>query len=494
MTAESRPRLVTISAGVPGLDEVLGGGFPEYSFNLIAGEPGTGKTTFVHQLLFANASADRPAVYFTAVGESPLKMLRYQQQMKFFDPAKVGRDIRFVDLNADLRRWDLDHLLNVITRRVDESAAALVAMDSFRSLISGPATGDGDLKRFLQLLAMHLASCQATTFISGEYDDKDLFANPLFTLCDGLVWLYQSRHRNSVTRKLQVRKMRGQAEIPGLHTVRISSSGLTVFPRTQRRPEHRTRLPKERRVSTGVEQLNAMMCGGVPYGDTVLVAGPTGVGKSVLGQQFIAEGLRLGERGVIATFEEHPDDYIGRADSFGFPFKEAIERGDLKVLSFHLIDVALDAALLEIRQTLASLGATRLVVDSLTGFELALAPDLRDEFREGVSRMTNTLTAIGVTTYLMLEITEAFTHLSFAAEPISFMAENVVLLRYAEINAELAKVLTVVKMRRSGHSRQLRAFEITERGFVVTEHLRDYEAILTGAPRPLPRPLRSRSK
>src|SRR4051812_7995822 len=100
---EATQRLTNLQTGIPGLDEILGGGFPEYSFNILAGEPGSGKTTLVHQLLFANASAERPALYFTALGEPPMKMLRYQQQKTFFDASKVGTAIRFVDLSEHIR-------------------------------------------------------------------------------------------------------------------------------------------------------------------------------------------------------------------------------------------------------------------------------------------------------------------------------------------------------------------------------------------------------
>src|SRR3954454_23452924 len=95
---KEKTTLQLLSTDVPGLDEVLGGGLPEYSFNLLAGPPGSGKTTLVHQLTFANASVERPAIYFTVVGEPPMKMLRYQQQMGFFDAEKVGTAIHFVDL------------------------------------------------------------------------------------------------------------------------------------------------------------------------------------------------------------------------------------------------------------------------------------------------------------------------------------------------------------------------------------------------------------
>src|SRR5688572_23056818 len=107
MSGSEKKGLKLLSTGVPGLDEVLGGGLPEYSFNLLAGPPGAGKTTLVHQLTFANASNERPALYFTVVGEPPLKMLRYQQQMGFFEPEKIGAALRFIDLSQEVLHGEL---------------------------------------------------------------------------------------------------------------------------------------------------------------------------------------------------------------------------------------------------------------------------------------------------------------------------------------------------------------------------------------------------
>lgn len=331
---------------------------------------------------------------------------------------------------------------------------------------------------------MHLTSWQATTFLLGEYSEEDVQANPVFTVCDGLLWMFQSRERNSVVRRLQVKKTRGAAPMPGVHTFRISDEGVRVFPRTQRRPAHDRRPYSKARVSTGIPTLDATMNGGVPCGDSVLVAGPTGVGKTLVGTQFIADGLKHGEAGVIAVFEEHPDDYIQRAKELGFDLASALESGHLRLVYLRPLDLSVDETLLQMRDAIEAVDARRFTIDSLTGFELALAPNFRDEFRDALYRMVGAITGEHVTTLMVVEVTEHFHELSFSPHAISFLTENIILLRYGEIDGMLEKVIAVVKMRRSNHSRELRVYEITDRGIVITDDLREYQGVLTGAAKP----------
>src|ERR1700682_6083923 len=120
-----------LATGVPGLDEILGGGLPEFSFNLIAGQPGCGKTTLAHQMMFALATPERPALYFTVLGEPPLKMLRYQQQFDFFDNEAINHSIRFVNLSEETLAGGLDVVLQRIGAEVKAHPPALVFVDSF---------------------------------------------------------------------------------------------------------------------------------------------------------------------------------------------------------------------------------------------------------------------------------------------------------------------------------------------------------------------------
>src|ERR1035437_3633539 len=178
MSSKDKVIIRKLPTGVPGLDEIMGGGLPEYSFNIIAGSPGCGKTTLAHQFVFANATPERPALYFTVLGEPALKMLRYHQQYSFFDQYKLPGSIRFINLSQLILEQNLDAVLKEIIKQVEAVSPGVVVVDSFRSVVrkaSGP-TNEMELQGFVQQLALHLTSWQATTFLIGEYADAEVRA------------------------------------------------------------------------------------------------------------------------------------------------------------------------------------------------------------------------------------------------------------------------------------------------------------------------------
>lgn len=488
------PRKVVIRklpTGVRGLDEIMGGGIPEFSFNLIAGSPGSGKTTLAHQIIFANATAKKPALYFTVLGEPALKMLRYQQQFSFFDESKLGRAIRFVNLSEAVVAQDFDGVLGEIIRQVTAVNPGIVVVDSFRTVARQVAASasEGGMPSFIQRLAQFLASWEATTFLVGEYAPEEISDNPVFTVADGLLWLSQMTERNSVVRKLQIYKLRGQASVPGLHTFRIDGTGLRAFSRTLGAGAGRTNS-KRRRLSTGIAELDKMMNGGLREGDSLLVAGPSGTGKSALATQFVAAGLRRGETAVMALFEERPQQYTARADSLGLRLKAPQQAGRLEMLYLRPLDLSVDEITQEILDAVKRVGAKRLVIDSLVGFEMALAPGFREDFRESLYRMIVALTGAGVTILTTVEVEDNFTALQFSHYAISFLTDDILRLRYVEIDGQLRKVMVVIKMRGGNHSKDIREYVITDKGVVVILPRRtDYDGLITGIPtRAGPRP------
>jgi circadian clock protein KaiC len=482
VTVDTQAVIRNLPTGVPGLDTVLGGGLPEYSFNLIAGRPGSGKTILAHQIMFANATVERPALYFTVLGEPTLKMLRYQRRFTFFDKELAGSAIQFVNLSAEVMDRDLNEVLDRIVSETERAKPGIVMVDSFRTIGSnnGTSATPFDLDAFVQRLALHLTSWEVTSFLLGEYSEEEQ-RNPVFTVADGILWLSQATDRNSVVRKLQVIKSRGLAQMPGLHTFRITDDGLQIFPRI---PEH-TRLRHEqerKRLSTGVPGMDEMIGGGIVAGDAVMLTGPAGSGKSTVATQFIAEGLRQGETAVIAVFEEYPEDYLARATARDSRIGKMIKGGKLELIYLRPLDLSVDEALAAILEAVKRLNATRIVIDSLSGFEVALAPTFRDDFRESLYRLVGTLTATGVTVFMTAEVPEGFADARFTSEKVSFITDEIIVQRYVEIKGELLRVMAVIKVRGSDHSHEFRTYEIGENGVVVNGPLNEYDGIITGVP------------
>jgi len=466
-------------SGVPGLDQILGGGLPEFSFNLIAGAPGSGKTTLAHQMMFALATAERPALYITVLGEPPLKMLRYQQQFDFFDGKVVNHSVRFVNVSEETLKGGLQAVLQRIVTEVEEHRPALVFVDSFRSLILAGNNEDGSDARtqhFVQQLGMLMTSWEATTFLIGEYLNES-GANPVFTVADGLICLRQSVQRNSMVRKLEIMKMRGQATIPGLHTFRISSAGINVFAAaTGGSRGHANAAASDTRLSMGVPRLDEMLGGGLPDGYSVLVAGPSGSGKSILAASFLAEGARCGENGVLASFEQNP------IRSRSSTVVSLIAAGRIEVVENRAADLSTDEILWLLMDKIAKLGAKRVVIDSLSGFELAVAPTFRDDFRESLAKMVTTLTGAGVTLLMTCELEDRYGDLRFSPYGTAFMTDSIIVQRYIEVESRLRRLIAVVKVRGSQHSHELREFTIDDSGIVIGNMLPNEEGLLGGRP------------
>ena len=475
-----------LATGVPGLDTILGGGLPEYSFNLIAGPPGCGKTTLAHQIMFALATPERPALFITVLGEPPLKMLRYQQQFSFFDTDRIGTSIRFINLSDEVATGDLEQVLARITSEVEATSPALVVVDSFRAVMTEahqqPAS---HLQHFVGQLGVRLSAWQATTFLIGEYL-SDTENHPIFTVADGLLSLKQSVHRNSMVRKIQVLKMRGQPTSPGVHTFRITGTGIEIFPAavvpddSGALAERRTKPRSQHRLTTGVPALDTMLGGGLPAGYSLLVAGPSGSGKTILATGFLSEGVRLGEAGVMVAFEQTP------SQSRSPTIDDMVRAGHIGLINTRSPDLSIDEIVHQLITLIHQMKAKRVVIDSLSGFELAVAPTFREDFRESLFRMVASLSGLGVTVLMTSELEDRYTDLRFSPYGSAFLTDAIIVQRYVEIDSHLRRVMAVVKVRDSVHSNEIRQFGIVDGKVAIGDPVLDFQGLLGGRPQRTP--------
>jgi circadian clock protein KaiC len=202
----------------------------------------------------------------------------------------------------------------------------------------------------------------------------------------------------------------------------------------------------------------------------------------VLGTHFIAEGIAHGESCVAAVFEEHPDDYLARAMDMGFDLPAMMAAGKLELLQLRPLDLSSDEVLFRIQEAVRRIGARRLVIDSLNGLEIALAPTFRDDFRESFYRMISSLTGCGISVVLTIEVPEVFTEITFSPHAVSFLSQNIIFLRYVELESELRRMITIVKMRRSSHTHAFHEYEITASGLRMLGPLTNYRGLLSGSP------------
>ena len=273
--------------------------------------------------------------------------------------------------------------------------------------------------------------------------------------------------------------MRGQSTPPGLHTFRIDRTGVRVFAPANivaaGSAEPRAAVHGARALM-GVPELDDMLGGGLPRGYSLLVAGPSGSGKSILAATFLAEGVRCGETGVVAAFEQHPNRSRNPA------LVDLVARGQVGLIDSREPDLSIDEIALLILTEVRRLKASRVVLDSLSGFELALAPTFRTDFRESLLGLVTALARAGVSVLMTSELEDRYTDLRFSPYGAAFLTDAIIVQRYIEVDSRLLRVMAVVKVRASGHSNQLRLYSIGNDGIRMGEMLPDQEGLLGGRP------------
>ncbi|MBL0220271.1 MAG: hypothetical protein IPQ07_41180 [Myxococcales bacterium] len=328
-TGESRPaRLDRITSGNAQLDDILSGGFPSNSINMLMGEPGSGKTILAEALIFANASVgDRPILYLTTLSEPLEKVVRYLQQFSFYDEEKLmSGAIRYESLGEELAQTGVGALVPRLREAIKTMSPKIIVIDSFKA-IHDLSTSLPEMRKMLYEVSGLLTAYEVTAFFLGEYSDDQVSLFPEFAVADAMVELARKKQGTRDERYLRVLKLRGSNYQEGLHAFRITQGGLDVFPRLTSPDIPLRYTANNDRLSTGVTGLDKIMQGGVWAGGATLLEGPTGAGKTTLALQFILEGLKRGEPGLYVNFQENPTQLARSIESLGWNFEEAQRKG-----------------------------------------------------------------------------------------------------------------------------------------------------------------------
>jgi circadian clock protein KaiC len=473
--------LERLGTGSPTLDHILGGGLPARSVIVVAGEPGSGKTVFTLQMLFHHAREGRKCLYFSTLSEPSLKLFRYIQLYSFFAPELLDDGVLFADLGSTLRAEGAARALAEVAERVEEAEPDFVAIDSFRAihdLLGEPARG----RALVYDLAVQTAGWGAITLLVGEYTPQELGAQPEFAIADGIIRLTKERQELSTVRELEVLKLRGAGYIAGRHFFEISADGLSFYPRVQAPKVVGPPVPLTDRVSTGVRGLDDLLCGGLPRTSSTIVHGGTGVGKTLLGLQFLLDGARQGEPGILFTLEEAPGQLREVARTFGWDLAAQEAAGLLFLEHISPVELSPDRFFSQVQERVEALGARRMVLDSLTSTMLGVPSERR--LREFVYALTKYSRAAGVTLLMTMEVTELLGSAHLTGRDISNMADNIILMRYVEMEAQLERAASVLKVRGVHHRRELYRVVIDEGGLQVGPPFAGVRGVLTGHPVP----------
>jgi circadian clock protein KaiC len=474
--------LERLGTGSAALDAILGGGIPAGSVTVVAGEPGSGKTVFTLQALFHHARQGKKCLYFTTLSEPSLKVIRYMQLFSFFDSRLIEERVVFVDLGSTLRKDGAEKTLAQMMLRVESEGPDIVAIDSFKA-IHDLLPNDSHSRIFVYDLAVGVAAWGATTLLVGEYTLDDIGVAPEFAIADGILRLTTERQELAAARQLEVLKMRGANYVTGRHFFDIATDGLMVYPRV-RGPEMNGEPPVDLtdRVATGVAGLDAILLGGLPQASATMVQGGTGTGKTLMGLHFLLEGARHGEPGILFTLEETPAQIRAVAKSFGWNLVPLEDQGRLLISYTSPVELVTDRFLNEALKQIARIGARRVVIDSLTSMSLGVASQRR--FRELVYALIKHFRAVGVTPVMTMEVAELLGTAQLTGHGVSSIADNLIVLRYVEVDGHLERAVFVLKARGIGHTSELRRFVIDDHGAHVGERFQDLRGVLTGVPQP----------
>jgi circadian clock protein KaiC len=468
---------------VPGFDALLGGGIPDRQSLLITGQPGTGKTILASQVAFHHAARGVPVVLATTTSESQAKLLEDLAGLSFFSREKVGEELFFLSIYAWLKKGAKE-ARDILLNTVRERKARLLVVDGLRS-VRDLWQDEAKLREFFYELSVGLAAVDCTAIFITEYPLAKLIEFPESTTVDGIISLSFEQGRSGRIRRAEVVKLRGMKHLPGQHVLRIDASGIRILPRAESVivPDVDFVLP-EGRADFGLPELDGLFDGGLPRHTAALIAGSTGVGKTLLGLHFAAAGATRRERSLVFSFSEPVGSLVARARRVSLELQPLISSGALILRYDPCFEVEADEIAALLVGELERSGATRLVLEDVDALERALENPARA--RAFFGALLIRLRTLGVTSLFTRKISKLIgPELDFSESAMANVAENLLFLRHVELYGRLHRVLSILNLRNSKYDPSLREFEIRDEGLRVLKPLSSVGGLLTGQAHPV---------
>jgi circadian clock protein KaiC len=474
-----------LSTGIASLDRLLGGGIPARQTVIVTGDPGTGKTVLCSQIAFAHAARGSSVVLATLASESQDKLMAELEGFSFFDADRIGNELFVVSAYPWVQQGPKE-AKDLLLKTVKERKAKLLFVDGVRSL-RDLWQDEAKLRGFLYELNVGLAQLDAVALLTTEYPLRKLMEFPEATTVDGIVSLSALRFGGRIVRRVQVAKLRGRAHLTGEHLMHIRNGGIDIVPRLEEiTAADQDFQPSSQRCAFGLPELDAIISGGLPAMSTTLLAGSTGVGKTLLATKFIATGAATGEPGLLVSYSEPVGRLVARARGVAIDVEPLMRAGSMHVRYRASTNLEGDDLVAEVLQQTRELGIKRLVVDGIGEVEESILE--KDRVRGMLTSLIVQLRDWGVTTLFIKEVPKlASPDLDFSDTPISITAENMLFFRQVELCGRLHRVASVLKMRESGYDPHVREFEISSEGLRVLGPLAAAEGLLTGVARYQPR-------
>jgi circadian clock protein KaiC len=468
--------------GIPGLDFILDGGLLEAGVYIVQGPPGAGKTILANQACFHHASEGGRAVYITLLAESHSRMFGHLRRMAFFDESKIPEFVYYVGGFSTLESDGLAGLLTLVRGIVTKKSAGLAIIDGLVSAHE-TASSDREYKKFLHELQV-LADLTRCTIVLLTNAERQSGFFPEHTMVDGVLHLTDELSELRPLRHIRVLKLRGSGPVRGLHSVRISDRGFEVRPRLESRlgtaPVSEAPVANGAKVGFGIPELDTMLRGGVRSGSITMLLGSSGSGKTVFGMQFLAEGLKRGERGLFFGFFEQPDAIVAKCQRIGINgIKDGIDRGLARVIWHRPVEGVIDEIGDRLFDAVRTLNPARVVIDGMQGIERAA--DLPERLSDVYSAIAQELERRRVTTLYTTETRGLFeSDIHVPINGLSAATQNIILLRHVEHRAAILRALAILKVRDDDYDSKMREIRISDDGIRLLDTFDDSSNLMSG--------------